>query len=138
MTEEEIKAIIQEGTEDGEIQEVEQDIVEKVFNLGDRKIGSIMTHRSDLIWLEIGESAESIRNKVKENVYTVYPVAHDELDHIEGVPERPFQPFGRTGFQAGRYFTSGSVFPGKPKRVQYAGTSEIRSHQIRIGNRRIR
>ena len=63
----------------------EQDIVEKVFNLGDRKIGSIMTHRSDLIWLEIGESAESIRNKVKENVYTVYPVAHDELDHIEGV-----------------------------------------------------
>ena len=51
MTEEEIKAIIQEGTEDGEIQEVEQDIVEKVFNLGDRKIGSIMTHRSDLIWL---------------------------------------------------------------------------------------
>ena len=85
ITEEEIKAIIQEGTEDGEIQEVEQDIVEKVFNLGDRKIGSIMTHRSDLIWLEIGESAESIRNKVKENVYTVYPVAHDELDHIEGV-----------------------------------------------------
>lgn len=57
VTEEEIKAIIQEGTEDGEIQEVEQDIVEKVFNLGDRKIGSIMTHRSDLIWLEIGESA---------------------------------------------------------------------------------
>ena len=49
VTEEEIKAIIQEGTEDGEIQEVEQDIVEKVFNLGDRKIGSIMTHRSDLI-----------------------------------------------------------------------------------------
>ena len=66
VTEEEIKAIIQEGTDD-------------------RKIGSIMTHRSDLIWLEIGESAESIRNKVKENVYTVYPVAHDELDHIEGV-----------------------------------------------------
>ena len=85
ITEEEIKAIIQEGTEDGEIQEVEQDIVEKVFHLGDRKIGSIMPHRSDLIWLEIGESAESIRNKVKENVYTVYPVAHDELDHIEGV-----------------------------------------------------
>ena len=85
VTEEEIKAIIQEGTEDGEIQEVEHDSVEQVFNLGDRKIGSIMTHRSDLIWLEIGESAESIRNKVKENVYTVYPVAHDELDHIEGV-----------------------------------------------------
>lgn len=85
ITEEEIKAIIQEGTEGGEIQEVEQNIVEKVFNLGDRKIGSIMTHRSDLIWLDIRESVESIRSKVKKNVYTVYPVAENEPDNILGV-----------------------------------------------------
>lgn len=63
VTEEEIKAIIREGTEVGEIQEVEEDIVSKVFNLGDRKIESIMTHRSDLVWLEIDESADSIREK---------------------------------------------------------------------------
>ena len=43
ITEEEIKAIIQESTAEGEIQEVEQDIVERVFNLGDRDLGSIMT-----------------------------------------------------------------------------------------------
>jgi len=48
VTEEEIKAIIQEGKDDGEVQEVEQNIVERVFNLGNRNIGSIMTHRSDL------------------------------------------------------------------------------------------
>lgn len=85
VTEEEIKAIIREGTEIGEIQEVEEDIVSKVFNLGDRKIGSIMTHRSDLVWLEIDEPVESIRDKVKANVFTVYPVAQKELDNIVGV-----------------------------------------------------
>ena len=52
VTEEEIKAIVKEGFDGGEVQEVEQDIVERVFNLGDRKVGSIMTHRSELIWLD--------------------------------------------------------------------------------------
>ena len=45
VTEEEIKSIIQEGTEDGEVQPVEQDIMERVFLLGDLKVSSIMTHR---------------------------------------------------------------------------------------------
>jgi len=48
VTEEEIKAIVKEGFDVGEVQEVEQDIVERVFNLGDRNVGSIMTHRSEL------------------------------------------------------------------------------------------
>lgn len=85
VTEEEIKAIIQEGTEEGEIQEVEQDIVERVFNLGDRKIGSVMTHRSDLVWLDIEDTAPTIRDKVKEHVYTVYPVVRGNLEHIAGI-----------------------------------------------------
>jgi putative hemolysin len=45
VTEDEIKAIIKEGTEGGEIQEIEHDIVERVFHIGDRKINSLMTHR---------------------------------------------------------------------------------------------
>ena len=53
ITEDEIKAIVREGTEGGCVQEVEQDIVERVFNLGDRNISSIMTHRSDLICLDV-------------------------------------------------------------------------------------
>jgi len=53
VTEDEIKALIEEGKEDGEIREVEQELVERVFNLGDRTIETVMTHRSDLIWLEL-------------------------------------------------------------------------------------
>ena len=85
ITEEEIKAIIQESTAEGEIQEVEQDIVERVFNLGDRDIASIMTHRSDLVWLNITDSNDRIREIVKTNLHTIYPVSYTKLDNIVGV-----------------------------------------------------
>lgn len=52
VTEEEIKSIIKEGSEDGEVQPVEQDIMQRVFLLGDLKVGSIMTHKSDIVWLD--------------------------------------------------------------------------------------
>ena len=85
ITEEEIKAIIQESTAEGEIQEVEQDIVERVFNLGDRDLGSIMTHRSDLIWLNIQDSNETLRETVNAHLHTIYPVADTKLDNIVGI-----------------------------------------------------
>jgi putative hemolysin len=85
VTEEEIKAIVHEGYEGGEVQEVEQDIVERVFHLGDRTVGSIMTHRSDLVWIEMSDSVEKIREKVKANLYNTYPVASGKFDNIKGV-----------------------------------------------------
>ncbi|MDF9829555.1 hemolysin family protein [Parabacteroides sp. PF5-6] len=85
VTEEEIKAIVQEGFDGGEVQEVEQDIVERVFNLGDRNVGSIMTHRSDLVWLDIADTPAQIREKVQENLYNIYPVVDGKLDELEGV-----------------------------------------------------
>ena len=85
VTEDEIKAILQEGFDDGEVQEVEQDIVERVFTLGDRDVGSIMTHRSDLVWIDIHDTPDKIRAKVKDNLYNTYPVVSGKLDNIEGV-----------------------------------------------------
>lgn len=85
VTEEEIKAIIQEGAEDGEVQEVEQELVERVFNLGDRNVGSIMTHRSELVWLNISDDNEQIKRIVESNLYNAYPVADHTLDNIVGV-----------------------------------------------------
>ena len=85
VTEEEIKAIVKEGFDGGEVQEVEQDIVERVFNLGDRNVGSIMTHRSDLVWLDVTDSIEKIREKGQENLFNIYPVASEKFDNIKGV-----------------------------------------------------
>lgn len=85
ITEEEIKAIIQEGTEVGEVQEIEQDIVERVFHLGDRNVSSLMTHRNDVIFLEVDHSADEVRKFVEQEMHSVYPVFSDDREQILGV-----------------------------------------------------
>jgi putative hemolysin len=85
VTEEEIKSMISESTESGEIREIEQDIVERVFALGDRKVSALMTHRSDILWLDVKDSADQIRAKIGAEIHGVYPVADDDLDNILGV-----------------------------------------------------
>jgi len=85
VTEEEIKAIISEGTEQGTIDEAEQEIIERVFHLGDRNITSLMTHRSDIIWLDINSTVASIKELSDEMVHSVYPVCDGNIDAIKGV-----------------------------------------------------
>lgn len=85
ITEEEIKAIISEGTEHGAIEEAEQEIIERVFHLGDRNITSLMTHRSDIIWFDINDTEEKIKEKILQFPHTVYPICLEEIDDIKGI-----------------------------------------------------
>jgi len=85
VTEEEIKSIISDSTESGEIQEIEQDIVERVFSMGDRKVGALMTHRSDLVWLDVHDDLSTVQNTIREAEHSAYPVADDELDNMLGI-----------------------------------------------------
>ncbi|MCC6683697.1 MAG: HlyC/CorC family transporter [Bacteroidia bacterium] len=74
VTEEEIKAIIREGTDGGAIEEIEQDIVERVFSLGDRKVSSLMTYRNDTVTLKADFEADAIKEIVNGEMHSVYPV----------------------------------------------------------------
>jgi putative hemolysin len=85
VTEDEIKAIINEGTEQGTIEEAEQEIIERVFHLGDRNITSLMTHRSDIIWFDLNETEEMIKEKILREPHSVYPVCDKEIDNIKGM-----------------------------------------------------
>ncbi len=85
VTEEEIKAIISEGTEHGAIEETEQEIIERVMHLGDRNLTSLMTHRSDVIWFELNDNEKSIREKIIAQPHSVYPVCDKTIDHIKGI-----------------------------------------------------
>lgn len=85
VTEEEIKAIIKEGTEGGEVQEIEQDIVERVFHIGDRKVNSLMTHRKSVILLPLTADKQQVRSLMMKELHSVYPVYGDNYDDIEGV-----------------------------------------------------
>lgn len=85
VTEEEIKAIIKEGTEGGEVQEIEQDIVERVFHIGDRKVKSLMTHRKSIVFLSIYDTVEELKAKVLGELHSIYPVCKDNIDDVEGI-----------------------------------------------------
>jgi len=85
VTEEEIKILIEQGTEAGTFEEAEQDMVERVFRLGDRPVSYLMTPRPDIVWLDLADSPEENRQKMIENGYSRYPVCQEELDHVLGV-----------------------------------------------------
>lgn len=85
VTEEEIKSIIKEGAEEGAVEPVEQNIMQRVFLLGDLKIGSIMTHKNDVVWLDTSMTAEEVKKVLNEDLYESYPVAEGDLDHVKGM-----------------------------------------------------
>jgi len=85
VTEEEIKSIIAQSTTSGEIQEIEQEIVRRVFSLGDRKAGELMTHRSKIVWLDIKSDLETVKQKINNDPHTFYPLVENNLDHLKGI-----------------------------------------------------
>ena len=85
ITEDEIKVLIEQGTAAGVFEEAEQEMVERVFKLADRRVSSLMTPRLDIVWLDVNESRNAIRQKVAENHYSRFPVCRNGMDQILGV-----------------------------------------------------
>src|SRR5690606_20515190 len=85
VTEEEIKEMVRQSAEGGEIEKIEQDMVRRVFSLGDRRAGELMTHRNNLIWIEQDESVASIRERVNTHPYSVYPVCEQSPENLLGM-----------------------------------------------------
>ena len=85
VTEDEIKAIISEGSEHGAIEEEEKEIIERVIHLGDRNITSLMSHRTDIVWFDVHESKESVKAKIEKYLHSVYPLCDGDIDNIKGV-----------------------------------------------------
>jgi putative hemolysin len=85
VTEEEIKALVNESAESGQIDEKEQEIIERVFHLGDRSITSLMTHRSDIVWLDIHGTMGDLITKMQPNPHSVYPLCDGNIDEIQGI-----------------------------------------------------
>lgn len=85
VTEEEIKAMITEGSEHGAIEEEEKDIIERIFHLGDRNITSLMTHRTDISWFYAGATVQEIKEQMEDIIYSSYPVCDETIDNIRGI-----------------------------------------------------
>ncbi|MDR2236126.1 MAG: hemolysin family protein [Chryseobacterium sp.] len=86
VTEEEIKSIIREGKEGGIIEEKEHDVLRNAFELGDRKVSSVATHRSKIIAVDADDDYETVKEKIRNSSFSTYPVTDkNNLDHIIGI-----------------------------------------------------
>ncbi|KAF0182784.1 MAG: putative hemolysin [Nitrospirae bacterium] len=85
VTEEEIKLLIDQGTQAGTFHEFEQDMIERVFRLADRRVTVLMTPRTDIVWLDLSADEAETKRSIAEHQHSVFPVARDRLDHIVGL-----------------------------------------------------
>lgn len=83
-SEEELKVIISESHKGGIIEETEKELIQNVFNLGERRIRTLMTPRNEVIWLDINDKPEINKSKILKNKHTVYPLCNDSLDNAIG------------------------------------------------------
>ena len=111
VTEEEITASLAEGVTAGLIEEHEHQMVRNVFHLDDRPLTSVMTPRTDIVWLDAGLSALQALSQINalpsQQKHSWYPVCRDGLAHVQGVmglaqlltipdtDERPIEHFAR-------------------------------------------
>lgn len=85
VTEEDVKMMIEQGTQVGVFEPIEEKMVGQLFRLGDQKVYTLITPRPEVIWLNTEESLEEIRQKIVRNSYSRYPVGRGSLDDILGV-----------------------------------------------------
>jgi putative hemolysin len=85
VTEEEVRVLIEQGTQSGVFEPIEEEIMAQVFRLSDRTVSAIMTPRTDMVWFDVEDSEEEVREVVLAYGHSRYPVARDDLDDILGV-----------------------------------------------------
>jgi len=85
VTEDEIRVMIDQGTKEGVFAEEEQDMVEAVFRLGDRRVGTLMAPRTEVVWLDLDDPIEVTQRKIVSSTYSRFPVARGGLDSVVGI-----------------------------------------------------
>lgn len=85
ITEDEIRILLKQGAQTGEVEAAEHQMVENIFHLGDQRVRTLMTPRVDIIWLEADEAPEQWREKLKTGGFSRYPVGQGNADNIIGV-----------------------------------------------------
>ncbi len=85
VSEEEIRLMVDEGSQKGVIDEQEQELIQNVFEFDDLTVGEFATHRTDVsvLWLE--DDDKTWENTIHETRHSMYPVCDDSIDNVVGV-----------------------------------------------------
>jgi putative hemolysin len=84
ITEEEIKILLEHGTQAGIFEETEQDMVKSIFNLDQRRVEELMTPRPKVVWIDIDDPLEESCKTMVASGFSYYPVYKDTPDNILG------------------------------------------------------
>jgi putative hemolysin len=84
VTEEEIKVLLEQGTQAGMFEAAEQDMVARIFRLGDRPIKAFMTPRTEIDWLDIDSPLEENRQTILASTHSRFPVCQESIDNCLG------------------------------------------------------
>lgn len=85
VTEDEVKDLIEQGTEEGTFEKTEQTMVDHIFHMSDQTAYALMTPRTQMFWLDLEDSAEHNLKLIHDNPETIFPVGRDSLDEFCGV-----------------------------------------------------
>lgn len=85
VTQDEIKDLMEQGTQVGVFEESEQDMVEGVFRFGERTIDAIMTPRTEIEWIDLDEPIDEIFTQILQSTHSRLPVARENLDNVQGI-----------------------------------------------------
>jgi putative hemolysin len=85
VTEQDVRALLEQGAEVGVVTSVEHTIMENTFRLGDRRVSTIMTPRLDLHWVDIGAGADELRTQLTEARWSPYVVCDGDIENVVGL-----------------------------------------------------
>jgi putative hemolysin len=84
ISNDEIRLLLRQGTEEGVFAPGEQLMVSNVLNLDERRVAAVLTPRSEVVYLEVNDTPESNKARLKRAPHTVLPLCRDGLDHVVG------------------------------------------------------
>ena len=85
VSEEEIRMMVDIGSEKGTIAKEEHEIIQNIFDFDDLTAEDLATHRSDVVWLDINDSIEDWNETIFSTRHTLYPVCDDSIDEVKGI-----------------------------------------------------
>ncbi|GGA64531.1 hemolysin family protein [Ornithinibacillus halotolerans] len=85
VTEEEITQLIEQGVYSGVVDEIEHEMVEQIFYMGDQRLGDILTPRTYLEWIDLEDPLEENLQLMSESIHSAFPVGAGSLDNFRGI-----------------------------------------------------
>lgn len=85
VTEEELKMLIDQGSQFGTFEKNESEILKSIFRFSDREAYSIMINRQDIVWINVNDPKANIEAAIKNTTYSRLPLCDESIDNIIGI-----------------------------------------------------